>query len=296
MEERPAGPGRVTVVLTVTVLCLIWGSTWLVIKTGLRDLPVLTSAAARFTIAAGAMALLAPALHRREGGTRPPRWLALCMGSLNFAVSYGVVYVAETVIPSGLASVLWAVFPLLTAALGHVWLPGERLRGRQWAGLGVGMLGVVVLFLTDLRSLGPAAIGAGALMLVSPLAAAIGQVTIKRHGRDCSATLLNRDAMFVGAIILWLCALPFESATDANLTPTAVGSVLYLAVVGTAVTFGLYYWLLRYVSASGLSLIAYVTPAVALWLGFAVDDEPLTVFTLAGSALIFLGIIGALRR
>ena len=131
MEARPAGPGRVTVVLTVTVLCLIWGSTWLVIKTGLRDLPVLTSAAARFTIAAGAMALLAPALHRREGGTRPPRWLALCMGSLNFAVSYGVVYVAETVIPSGLASVLWAVFPLLTAALGHVWLPGERLRPSQ---------------------------------------------------------------------------------------------------------------------------------------------------------------------
>ncbi len=292
----PAGPGRVTVALTVALLCVLWGSTWLVIKTGLRDLPVLSSAAARFSLAAVVLAMLAPWLHRREGGERPPRWLAVCMGTLNFAIAYGAVYVAETVIPSGLASVLWAVFPMLTAALGHVWLPGERMASRQWLGLLVGMFGVVVLFVADLRDIGPAGIAAGAILLVSPLAAAIGQVVIKRHGKTASATLLNRDGMIVGAVLLWLWALPMEDPTAAVLTPTSVGSVVYLAIMGTAVTFGLYYWLLRYVSASRLSLIAYVTPAVALWLGWAVADEPLSMSTLGGSALILVGIGLALRR
>ncbi|MEX1367289.1 MAG: EamA family transporter [Nannocystaceae bacterium] len=294
--NRPAGPGRLTVALTVAVLCVIWGSTWLVIKTGLRDLPVLSSAAARFTLAAVVMALLASTLHRREGGERPPWWLSLCLGTLSFAVSYGAVYGAETVIPSGLASVLWAVFPLLTAVIGHRWLPGERLRARQWVGLVIGLGGVAVLFATDLRAIGPEALAAGALLLVSPLSAAIGQVLVKRYGSEVSSSLLNRDGMIVGAVLLWLCALPFESADDVTLTPTAVGSVVYLAVIGTAVTFGLYYWLLRYVASSRLSLIAYVTPAVALWLGWAVADEPLALTTLLGTGLVLLGIAFALRR
>ncbi|MCH9688309.1 MAG: DMT family transporter [Deltaproteobacteria bacterium] len=289
-------PGHTTVVVTVLVLCLIWGSTWLVIKTGLRDLPVFGSAAARFTLAALLLAFIAPWLHRREGGQRPVWWLVLSMGTLNFAIAYGVVYVAETVIPSGLASVLWAVFPMFTAALGHVWLPGERLGPRQWLGFVVGLFGVVVLFVADLRGIGVAALWAGALLLLSPLSAAAGQIIIKRHGQSASATLLNRDAMFVGAGLLWLCALPFEDQSTAVLTPTAVGSVIYLAIIGTAVTFGLYYWLLRYVAASRLSLIAYVTPAVALWLGWAVDGETLAWSTLLGSALILVGIALALRR
>lgn len=294
--DRDAGPGRTTVILAVAILCAIWGSTWLVIKTGLRDLPVLSSAAARFTLAAAVMALLAPVLHRREGGRRPSRWLVLGQGTFNFAISYGIVYAAETVIPSGLASVLWAVFPLMTAVLGHAVLPGERLRLRQWAGLVLSFGGVAVLFVTDLRAIGPEALTAGALLLLSPLSAAIGQVIIKRHGREVSATLLNRDGMLLGALLLWLVAVPLDTAAPVTLTVPAIGSVLYLAIVGTVVTFGLYYWLLRYVASSRLALIAYVTPAIALWLGWAVGDEPLAGTTVMGTALVLLGIAATLRR
>jgi drug/metabolite transporter (DMT)-like permease len=211
-------------------------------------------------------------------------------------VSYGLVYSAETVIPSGLTSVLWAVFPMMTALLAHVWLPGERLRARQWLGFSVGLLGVAVLFATDLRNIGPSALAAGGLLLLSPLSAAAGQVLVKRHGKSISASLLNRDGMLVGAAGLWLVALPLERQSTAVLSPHALGSVAYLAIVGTVVSFGIYYWLLRYVAASRLSLIAYVTPAIALWLGWAVGDEPLAQSTLAGSALILLGIALALRR
>ncbi|MEM9462818.1 MAG: DMT family transporter [Myxococcota bacterium] len=295
-ETLPPGPGPVTVALTVALLCAIWGSTWLVIKVGLADLPVLGSAAARFSVAAVVLAILAPALRRREGGHAPAPALWITMGLLNFAIPYGVVYTSETVIPSGLTSVLWAVFPMMTASLAHVWLPGERLRPHQWGGLTLGLLGVGVLFSTDLRAIGPTAVAYGLLLLLSPLSSAIGQVIIKRHGATTSATLLNRNGMMLGAVALWLVALPTEHDEPVALTATAVGSVAYLALAGTVVTFGLYYWLLRYVGANRLSLIAYVTPALALWLGWAVGHEPLKGSTAAGSVLIGIGVALALRR
>lgn len=296
LESVARPPGRLAMLVAFVVLCLIWGSTWLVIKEGLRDLSPFSGAAYRFTLAAAILAVAAPWLHRLEGGGRPPLRLVLAMGSLNFALSYGIVYSAETVIPSGLASVLWGVFPMVMALMGHRFLPGERLDARGLAGFSVGLFGVVVLFATDLRAIGPDALRLGAVLLLSPLAAAVGQTVIKREGGRSSATLLNRDGMLVGAVLLWGAALFSEDPLGVTWSRRALFSVTYLAAFGTVVTFGLYYWLLRYVPSSKLSLIAYVTPAAALWLGWLVDDEPLRVSTLIGTALVFGGVALVVRR
>src|SRR5688572_1461535 len=114
--------------------CLAWGSTWLVIKWGLHDLPPLTAAALRFLLAGGVMALLAPWLVPREGGRRPPRSVVIAQGIGQFTLNYALVYYAETVLPSGLVSVLWAVYPLMVALGGHFFTRVERLEGRQWLG------------------------------------------------------------------------------------------------------------------------------------------------------------------
>lgn len=99
----------------VALLCAVWGSTWIVIRGGLRDLPPFTSAAARFTLAALVMTAVAGPIARREGGNRPKAWLWGVSGLANFATSYGVVYWCETRLPSGLVAVLWGVFPVLMA-------------------------------------------------------------------------------------------------------------------------------------------------------------------------------------
>ena len=120
--------------LSMAVLCLIWGSTWIVLKGGLRDLPPFTSAGVRFLIAALIMLSVAAVLSRREGGSRPPVWLSLTQGTVNFAISYGIVYHCETVLPSGLVSLMWGVYPMLQALAGHWFLEDERLRSGQWFG------------------------------------------------------------------------------------------------------------------------------------------------------------------
>ncbi|MCZ6598899.1 MAG: EamA family transporter [Planctomycetota bacterium] len=289
-------PSRLVVSSALMVLCAIWGSTWLVIRRGLEDLPPFTAAAVRFTVASLVMVLVAKPLHAKEGGAAPSFGLVATMGCLNFACSYGIVYWAETVIPSGLASVLWAVFPMMMAVLGHVFLPGEQLRRRHWAGFAVGFLGVALLFRTDLAIIGPAAIGVGLVYFVSPLVSAIGQTVIKRHGEHTSSVLLNRNAMFVGAVLLWAVALLFERDEPIAWTRFAIFSVAYLSIMGTVVTFGLYYWLLRYMAAHRLSLIAYVIPAIALFLGWAIGDEAVGLDTLGGTALILGGVAMIAQR
>lgn len=289
------GPGPVTVNAGIGLLCLIWGTTWRVIQEGLRDLPPLTSAGLRFAVAACAMVLLAALLHRREGG-RPPGWrLVAVLGCLNFGLSYAIVYSCETVLPSGVTAVLWASYPLMMAASGHWLIPGERLARMQGWGFLSGFLGVALLFLTDLSELGRPALAAGALLLLSPLVSAAGSTLVKLHGGAVSSLLLNRNAMLVGAALLLGAAAVLEPGQRVRWTAPAVLSLFYLALVGTVVTFGLFFWLLRYAPASRMSLVAYLMPLVAVAVG-ALAGEPVGWNTLVGALLVVGGVALAARR
>lgn len=276
--------------ILVAILCLAWGSTWLIIKEGLRDLPPFTSAGYRFVIAAAVMAALAPFLRRLEGGERPAAWLWLVLGVTNFGASYGIVYWSETHLPSGLTSVLWAVFPLMMAVAGHLWLDNERLRPRHGLGFVLAFLGVVLLFITDLRGIGPDAVPAALVLLLSPLVCVLGNVLVKKHGAGVSSALLNRNAMLVGAAMLLAVGLWHERDVEVRWTGFAVFSILYLALFGTVLTFGLYYWLMRYARANRLAMIAFVTPAIALTLGWAFGGEPIHLHTLGGASCIVVGV------
>jgi drug/metabolite transporter (DMT)-like permease len=288
-------PSRGVVGVLVAVLCLIWSSTWWAIRVGLEDLPPLTAAAARFLLAGVLMIAVARLLRGREAGATPPLWLAGTMAACNFAISYGILYYTETTVPSGIAAVLWAVFPVLMALSGH-WFLGERLTPRRAAGFLVAFGGVVTMYLGDLGGDRAAVLPHACLLLASPLAAAVGTTVVKRHGSAYSSLLLNRDAMLLGGAALAVAALLLEHDAPRAFTARAVGSITFLAVIGTSVTFGIYFWLLRSSQASRLSLVSYVTPCLALLLGWAVGDGTLDLPTLGGTALIASGIALVVAR
>ena len=140
-----------------------------------------------------------------------------------------------------------------------------------------------------------AASQAAAILLMSPVVSAISTTVIKRYGAGTNSTLLNRNGMLLGAALLLIAGAVFERDATCTWTPTAIFSIIYLAVCGTAVTFGIYFWLLRYADAYKLSLIAYVTPAIALFLGWWIDDDPITPYTYLGTALILSGVVAVMR-
>ncbi len=295
MSQTLRGPSALVVRLSMGLLCLIWGSTYLAIRFGLEDLPAFQSAAVRFFLAWLVLLAVAPPLVRREGGARPTLGLVLAMGGINVALTYGIIYWCGKVLPSGLIAVLWAVYPLMMALAAHFFLPDERLRPRQALGFLVGFAGVAYLFRTDLVALGPEGLPAGALLLLSPLVHAIGTLILKRYGAGTSSVLLTRSGMLTGALGLAAAALLLEDAGTARWTWRALLSVLYLALLGTVLAFTLYYWLLRHAPASELSLIAYVIPVIALTVGALLGGEPLTRTTLQGSGIVLLGVALASR-
>jgi drug/metabolite transporter (DMT)-like permease len=284
------------VVALMALVAAIWGSTWLAIKIGLRDLPVLSGAGIRFLVAGSVMAIVALALSRREGGARPSRKLVLAQGGLQFVLNYALVYYAETELPSGLVSVLWSVFPLLMAVTEHFVMKSVRLQPRQWVGLIVAFAGIVFLFATDVASVSARAVPMGLLLLLAPLGVVFATALIKREGAGMSSVLLNRDSMLLGGVVLLGAAFVLERPLDIVWTPAALLTVAYLALFGTVVTFGITLWLLRFVPAYRLSLIAYVTPVVALLVGAIVAGEPLGPTTIFGTTLVLGGVAGVAHK
>lgn len=281
-------PGPLAVHLGILLLCGIWGSTWLVIREGLADLPPFTSLAVRFGAAAAVMSVVAPSLARLEGGGRPGMLVTGVHAVLILAVPYAIIYWVEVRLPSGLVSVLWSIYPILAAVVAHVWPPHERLVGRQWLGLIGGFLGVALMFSTDLRALGHGT--AGLVLLAAPALSAVGNNWIKRIGAAKSSAMLNARGMLVAAVLTGGLALAAERGEDVRWSARAIGSVAYLALVGTVVTFGVYFWLLRHAPVTRLSIVAYVIPVVALVLGGTIGDEPVGLSTVAGMALILVGV------
>ena len=293
----PEPSPRPAVVLGLMALIAgVWGTTWLVIAQGLDDVPPLLGAGVRFIVAGLVMAALVPLLRRHEGGERPPFGVVLLQAVCQFTGNYALVYWCETVIPSGLVSVLWATFPLMMALTGHFVTRAERLRGMQWLGLVVAFVGVASLFGTDIARGGKRAIVMGLLLLLAPASVTVSTTLIKRRAARASSLLLNRDSMLSGGVLLLLLAAVFERGVPVKLTGPAIFSVLYLALFGSVLTFGIYMWLLRSVPAYRLSLISYVSTVIALLLGRSVRNEPVGSTTLLGTALVLSGVAFTLRK
>lgn len=286
----PAAPGSLATALSVGALCLIWGTTWLAIAYAKDDVPPLTGAAWRFSISAAVFLLISPRLARAEGGTRPPLSCVLSMGVLQVAVVYGVIYWAETKIPSGLTAILFSVYPLLLAGLSRLMLPEEPLHGRNWLGFALGLAGIALLFSTSFADLGTEVIWMGVVALLAPLGAAYSNLVLKVRGVGVSSVLTNRDGLFVGSILLWIAAFALERGEHVVWSGRAIVSVAYLSLAGTVAAFSLYFWLLRYKRATHLSLIAYVTPPLAVFVGWLLNDEEVDAATLPAAAIVLTGV------
>jgi drug/metabolite transporter (DMT)-like permease len=265
---------------------LIWSSTWVAIKIGLEDVPPLLSAGTRFAIAGAALLVLARALGRP---LKTDVRLASVLGLLPFAAAYGLIYWGEQYVPSGLAAVLFGVMPLYSATLASVALADEPLRARLLAGIAVAIGGLSLAFGESL-ALGDAkwALLAASACALAPLASAIGNVAIKRRGQQLDPIALNGWAMLGGGALLLAVSAPAEDWAGAAWSAQAIGSVAYLAAIGSAVAFVTLTLLLRELPAVTVSYITLLLPFGALVFGAALYDERITLAA-AGGALLVAG-------
>src|SRR5688500_4722685 len=288
------GSGAWQVALYV-LLCLIWGSTWLVIKVGYGGLGPFNVAALRVFLAGALLAALVPIL-----GARWPRgrveWTLVAVGGLVlFGADYGLIYWAELTLDSGLAAILFATLPLITVGVAHVYIPGDRLTARKLAGTLLAFVGVTVLFGDHIR-IDPGQAGPMLAVVAAAVCAAVAGVAAKRHGGALHPAALNAPAMVVGAVALLVASLVSGDGYALPSESGAWGAIAYLAIAGSVISFLGYFSLLKTWSVTSLSFISVFTPAIALFLGFIFLDERPTLWTALGAVLILSGVTLALTR
>ena len=275
-------------------LCAVWGSTWLVIKIGLRDLPPLWFGAIRMALAC---ALLAPfAFARGASQTGRERWKRVAFsGLLQIGVNYACVFLAEERIDSGLTALFFATFPIFAGVFAHFMLPDEPVTARTAASAVLGLGGVMVIESPALGNLlshqtRPMLVGSG-LALCASLVAAFANVYNKRYLSDVPPIWNTWLQTLSGSTLLLVLAAAFEPGATLRWTPTAIGSLLYLSILGTALPFAGLFWLLHRVPVSVIGTIPVVDTVIALMLGHIILSEPLSPRILVGSALILVAVL-----
>ena len=278
------------------LICLIWGSTWLVIHIGANAaLPPFTGAALRFLLAT--MLIWLYVIYKKIPlPTNGKEWGAvLLIGALSNGVSFGVVYWTTQYIPSGLGAVIFGTMPLWTALISHWTLQSEKLSSMKMFGIILGILGIATIFFPQFAKVDSTHLWAMAIFLIAPIVSAISAIITKRSTKDVAPLMLNAVTTSVGCIILGIIALLREPWQDVTFNYTQIWTISYLAILGTIVTFGIYFRLIKETSAVTMTYVAIITPVIAVILGWLILSERLDYYALAGSGLVICGVGISLR-
>ncbi len=283
----------IKITLAYAALCFIWGSTWIAIRYGLEALTPMFSAGLRFSLASVVIFILMKIKNISLQTDKVSVRLYLLMGFFSFVIPFGLVYWAQQFIPSGMAAVLFAVYPFWVVILSYIRLPGEFIGFYKIFGTLLGFAGIVIIFSDSfVGDISNYLIGMFAVVLSGTMQAWIA-VSIKKFGHHLHPLSMNFIPMVIAGISMLLIALFAEDLTSIKINENAILSILYLALFGSIVTFTSFYWLIKRVNLVILSLVAFITPIVALVLGYFLYNEVLSTRHFIGTALVLTGVFWA---
>jgi drug/metabolite transporter (DMT)-like permease len=285
---------RARLIAAFAAVYVIWGSTYLAIRFAVETLPPLLMAGARFAIAGAILLLWSRFRSPSDTPTRLDWRTGLISGLLLLLGGNGGVVWAEQRVPSGIAALLVAVVPLWMVLLDWMRPSGRRPPALVVAGLGLGLAGLALLVGPDALN-GHAEVDvAGAIVLVlASLAWAAGSLYTKHAPRPSSGLNGAATQMLAGGGLLIVAAVFAGELGRMDLAHASSRSILgflYLVTFGSLIGFTAYVYLLAHTTAAKAATYAYVNPVVAVLLGWAFANEPVTSRTLIAAAVILAGV------
>lgn len=284
---------RIKVALAFLAVYLIWGSTYLAIRVAIETIPPFLMAGTRFVVAG--LILYVLSTLRSSGSPSLSHWnRAFVIGGLMLLGGHGAVVWAEQWIPSGLVSLLVATMPLWMALM--EWLHGGvKPNGRVAGGLFLGFAGVVLL-VGGVEALGESQVDfAGAILVVfGAFLWANGSLFSRSAKLPSSQLLATAMEMIAGGLLLLLASLLAGEWNRVRLDLVSMRSIvawIYLVVFGALVGFTCYIWLLKVTASARVSTYAYVNPIVAMFLGWALVNEPITLRNVFAAVIILSSVV-----
>jgi drug/metabolite transporter (DMT)-like permease len=288
--DRNASPAGIWAALLAVYI--VWGSTYLAIRVTVRTIPPLLSASTRFLVAGALLYLWSVRRGDRRGDRpTPAHWRsAAIIGAVMLFGGNGLVSLAEQTVPSSLAALLLASIPLWMVVI-RLTVLRERSGWVEVAGLLLGFGGIVLL--VDPFGGGTADPLGVALLLVAALSWASGSLFARRAALPSRPLVGTGMEMIAGGVVCLVAAVAAGELGDLDLARISVPSILglaFLIVFGSWVGFAAYVWLLRVARTSLVSTYAYVNPVVAVFLGWAILGEAISVRTLVAGAVVLAAV------
>lgn len=295
--NRPARQVRWKILLAFAIIYFVWGSTFLAIRVGVREVPPFLLAAMRFLVAG--FVLYGWMIAHGERSPTGRQWMsASFLALLIFVFDYGLLFWAEQRVPSGIAAVMMATIPVFMALFEIILLRTQRLTVRLVSALLIGIGGVTVLMSrsVSLLSLGGALIdraGAAALIIAS-LSWSVASVVSRKLPLPPSKVMSSGAQMLAGGVLLALTATALGEVRSFHpwtVSREAWFSLLYLIVAGSIVGFTAYVWLIHHESPTKVGTYAYVNPVVAVLVGYFLGGETLGLRAILGTLFVLTSVL-----
>lgn len=278
--------------LAFGIICLVWGTTYLGIRVAIETLPTFLLIAARFVVA-GSILLGICKLRGERIPTSLSDWANLgFIGIMLIGVGNGAVVWAEHFVVSGFAALLVATSPIWMAAMEAMRKDGERLTTRKIIGILIGFAGVGILVSKDLSpsNFNPHFLLGVIVLQIGSICWNFGSIRSKYHPVKASPLVSAAIQMLVGGTVMGIVGLAMGELPQFHFSTRSLIAYLYLMIFGSIVAYGAYVYALSKIKTSTLSLYAYINPAVAVVLGWAILDEPLGVRAILAMLVIFGGV------
>ncbi|MCB0264085.1 MAG: DMT family transporter [Calditrichia bacterium] len=279
-------------ILGILLLASLWGPSFLFIKVAVHEIPPLTMAAARVTIAA-LILLVVLRLRKRALPKGRHMWLKFTIAGLfGNAMPFVLFNWGELYIDSALAAILNGTTPLFTLVIAHFFTDDDRLSTRKIIGAIIGFGGLLVLVAPSLFG-GVEATTLGLLaVLLAAFCYGVNIVFTRTYLRGLPGLVAPAAQLSMASVLLIPVALlvdqPYQLAFPSL---PAVSSLFALAIIGTGLAFIVYYRLLETTPASSMAMVTYLIPVFGIFLGVVVLNETLSWNAYVGCSLILIGVM-----
>jgi len=271
------------------LLCIIWGTTWVVLKVSLQNTPVFYGVGLRFIISG----IILWIYFFYKGYSLPRSRTALIIYAqfaiLNFTLGYALTYWSTQFIYSNLGAILWAMFPLSVTFMAHFALPAERLHKRKFFSILIGLMGVIMIVYNG-NSLGTEKAVYGIIGTLSAVVlASWPNVYLKKNPGVVEPIHLNAVSQSLAGLMLISSSFIFERGQTMLWTWGNTAALLYLSIFGTVIAWSINIWLFKKITVTQISYIAFFPPMIAAVLGWVILDEYLSPLAILGAVLVITG-------
>jgi len=277
-------------IFALTLVCLLWGTTWIASKEGIRHMPPLQMAGLRQLL--GGLCYVLFFLLRGAKWPGKKQWQSIIVLSfLNFLLANGLSTWGLKYISSGLGAIMGAIFPLWLVVIG-LFSVRSKMPGKAIIGLLLGFGGVCIIFYEHLHDFFNPDFRLGIfLSLIATWGWAFGTIYTKKHAADFNPYFSIGLQMVISGIALTTVSYSFTDTIPVAAIPwQSWASIAYLVVFGSVISFIAYLYALQNLSTEQASLYAYINPLVAILLGWMIFSEKLTMFIAVGGLVALLGV------